>query len=169
MYEEKSTQLSREEINQYLEDLKSGDTKERAIAAYMLGTHGKNDKKIKQSLKEALKDKNFEVKKWAALSLGEMGEKDSKIVPILIKVLRSDENNEFRTHAAIILGELEKQAIPALPALHSASQENNTRLRDWACWAVNKIVKETTNYRISYPKVRPKLSDRIRFIDKESE
>lgn len=159
--------MNRDEIKQYLTDLKNGDIKSRAIAAYMLGTAGKKDESIKIALKKALKDKNFEVRKWAALSLGEMGEKESRLVPILIDVLKRDDSKEFRTHAAIILGELEKKAIPALPALYQASQDDNTRISEWACWALNKIIGEIPCNKPSYPEERPSLSERIRVVRKD--
>lgn len=161
--------MNREDIKRYLKDLKTGDTKSRAIAAYMLGTLGKTDKSIKKSLTEALDDKNWEVRKWAALSLGEMGERDSQLIPILIDVLKRDDSKEFRSHAAIILGELEKRAIPAIPVLHNALQDDNSRVREWANWALNKIVGEKPCYRVNYPEERPSLSDRIRTVREKEE
>jgi HEAT repeat protein len=161
--------MSREDIKQYLKDLKTGDTKSRAIAAYMLGTQGKNDKSIKKSLTKALNDKNWEVRKWAALSLGEMGERDSQLIPILIDVLRRDDSQEFRSHAAIILGELEKRAISAIPVLSNALQDENSRVRDWANWALNKIAGDQHRYRVKPPPERPSLKDRIRTAREETE
>jgi len=165
--EEASNKFSREEIKGFLKDLKTGDTKSRAIAAYMLGTIGKKDKKIRKALVKSLKDKNWEVRKWAALSLGEIGEKDSQLVPILIDILKRDDSKEFRSHAAVMLGELEKTAITAMPDLHQASLDDNTRVRDWACWAIGKIVGEDSRSRSNYPEERPKLSDRIRIVRKD--
>ncbi|HUT80249.1 MAG TPA: HEAT repeat domain-containing protein [Candidatus Bathyarchaeia archaeon] len=168
MSEEKPTvQLSRDEIKKYLRNLKDGDTKSRAVAAYMLGASGKMNKSIKKSLMKALNDKDWEVRKWAALSLGEIGERDSILVPILASILRRDDSKEFRSHAAIILGELEKKSVPAIPALSAALQDENTRVREWACWALNKIAGEASCLKPVYPEERPKLSDRIRFTEKE--
>lgn len=164
---ETSKKVSREEIRGYLKVLKTGDTKSRAVAAYMLGTLGKKNKNIKKSLIKALKDNNWEVRKWAALSLGEMGEKESQLVPILIDILKRDDSKEFRSHAAVMLGELEKTAITAMPELHQASKDDNTRVRDWACWAISKIAGEDSRSRINYPEERPKLSERIRIVRKE--
>jgi len=161
--------VDRKDVKQYLKDLKTGDKRERAIAAYMLGTMSKNDKAIRKSLLDALNDKNWEVRKWAALSLGEIGEKDSKLVPILIDVLKRDDSKEFKTHAAVILGELEKRAITAMPTLHEASLDENDRVREWACWALNKIAGEQPSFKSNnYPSERPKLSDRIRIVRKEA-
>ncbi|MBN1330274.1 MAG: HEAT repeat domain-containing protein [Candidatus Heimdallarchaeota archaeon] len=160
-------QLTRDEVKKYLRDLKDGDINSRAVAAYMLGTSGKLDKKIKQSLMRALKDKDWEVRKWAALSLGEIGERDSLLVPILASILKRDDSKEFRSHAAIILGELEKKSIPAIPALSDAIRDENTRVREWACWALNKIAGEASCLKPTYPEERPKLSERIRFTEKE--
>lgn len=167
MVEEVSKKVSREEIKGYLKDLKTGDTKSRAVAAYMLGTLGKKNENIRKALVGALRDDNWEVRKWAALSLGEIGEKDSQLVPILIDILKRDDSKEFRSHAAVMLGELEKAAIPAMPVLHQASQDENTRVRDWACWAIGRIVGEKSNFRTNYPEERPKLSERIRIVRKE--
>ena len=168
MPEVSQAKLSRDEIKKYLKDLKTGDTKARAVAAYMLGTAGKNDKSIRKSLVNALKDKNWEVRKWAALSLGEIGEKESQLVPILIDILKRDDSKEFRSHAAVMLGELEIAAITAMPALHHASKDDNTRVRDWACWAIGQIAGDrATKQRSHYPSERPKLSDRIRIVKKE--
>ncbi|MHA1220607.1 MAG: HEAT repeat domain-containing protein [Candidatus Heimdallarchaeota archaeon] len=168
MEEKPKTKLSREEIKQYLKDMKSGDDASRAVAAYMLGTLGKTDKSVKRSLQKALTDNNWEVRKWAALSLGEIGEKDSQLIPILIGILKREDSKEFRSHAAIILGELEKRAAPAIPDLHVALQDENTRVREWASWALNKIAGEQLRYRTKYPEERPSLKGRIRVVRKET-
>ena len=159
--------VSRKDVKQYLKDLKTGDKRSRAIAAYMLGTMSKKDSSVRKSLLTALNDKNWEVRKWAALSLGEIGEKDSKLVPILIDVLKKDDSNEFKTHAAVILGELEKRAITAMPILHEATMDTNARVREWACWALSRIAGEYDCLKPNYPEERPKLSDRIRIVRKE--
>ena len=169
MEEELKTQLNKEDVKRYIKDLKTGDTKARAVAAYMLGITGEKDKRIRRVLTKALTDDNWEVRKWAALSLGEIGEKDSKLIPILIDVMKRDDSKEFRSHAAIILGEFKKRAASALPALQDATRDDNTRVREWANWAVNKIAGETTNFRVNYPAERPKLSDRLRFAEKDSD
>jgi HEAT repeat protein len=166
---DQAIKLTSEDIKRYLKDLKTGSDKERAVAAYMLGTVGKVDKKIRLALTKALRDDDWEVRKWAALSLGEIGERDSQLIPILIDVLRRDDSKEFRSHAAIILGELEKRAIPAIPVLNNALQDENSRVREWANWALNKIAGEPPRYRVEYPEERPKLSDRIRVVRKELE
>jgi len=167
--EKPDLKVSPEEIKQYLKDLKSGDEKSRAVAAYMLGTAGKDDKKIKQALVKSLKDKNWEVRKWAALSLGEMGNRDSQLLPILIGIMKRDNSKEFKSHAAVILGELEKRAIPAIPELSVALQDDNARVREWANWALNRIAGERPSYRSNYPEERPSLKDRLRFSEKETD
>lgn len=167
--EKPDLKVSPEEIKQYLKDLKSGDEKSRAVAAYMLGTHGKEDKKIKQALFKALKDKNWEVRKWAALSLGEMGNRDSQLLPILIGIMKRDNSKEFKSHAAVILGELEKRAIPAIPELSTALKDENARVREWANWALNRIAGEMPSYRTNYPEERPSLKERLRFAEKDEE
>ncbi|NHJ49641.1 MAG: HEAT repeat domain-containing protein [Asgard group archaeon] len=166
---QEAIKLSREDVKQYLKDLRTGDDKQRAVAAYMLGTVGKTDNKIKKALMKAINDKNFEVRKWAALSLGEIGERDTQLIPILVDILRRDDSREFRSHAAIILGELEKRAVPAIPTLNLALQDENSRVREWANWALNKIAGEKPRYRIEYPEERPKLSDRIRVVRREQD
>jgi len=162
-------ELSPEEIKQYLKDLKSGDNKTRAVAAYMLGTAGKKDEKIKKALVKALKDKDWEVRKWAALSLGEMGDRDSQLLPILIQIMKRDNSKEFKSHAAVILGELEKRAIPAIPELSVALKDENARVREWANWALNRIAGKQPSYRANYPEERPSLKERLRFKEKEEE
>ena len=161
--------ISREEIKRYLKDLKTGDAKSRAVAAYMLGTIGRTDKSIKKHLTKALNDKNWEVRKWAALSLGEIGEKNTQLIPIMIQILKREDSKEFRSHAAIILGELQQKAIPALPSLHEASRDENTRVREWATWALNEILGNKLNSRSVPTAERPSLSERIRFAKKELE
>jgi HEAT repeat protein len=169
LVEKPDIKINPEEIKQYLKDLKSGDEKSRAVAAYMLGTAGKEDKKIKQALSKALKDKNWDVRKWAALSLGEMGDRDSQLLPILIDIMKRDNSKEFKSHAAVILGELEKRAIPAIPELSVALHDENTRVREWANWALNRIVGDRPSYRVKYPEERPSLKERLRFSEKEEE
>ena len=165
---EEKTKISRDDVKQYLRDLRSGDKDKRAIAAYMLGMHGKDDKKIKRALTKALKDKDWNVRKWAALSLGEFGDKDSQLIPILMDIVRRDDSKEFRTHAVIILGELEKRAIPSISVLQEALKDENTRVREWTCWALNKIAGVDTSYRGNYPVERPKLSERLRIVRDET-
>lgn len=159
---EEKTKISREDAKQYLKDLRSGDKEKRAIAAYMLGMIGKDDPKIKRALNKALKDKDWDVRKWAALSLGEIGERDTELMPILMDIIRRDDSKEFRTHAVIILGELEKRAIPSISVLQYALQDENTRVREWTCWALNKIAG-VESYR--EPEERPKLRDRVRVVE----
>lgn len=163
--EEKSTsQLGSEEIKQYMKDLKTGNNQARAIAAYMLGIIGKKDKTVRKLLLKALKDSDWEVRKWSALSLGEIGERDSLLVPILIEILKRDDSKEFRSHAAIILGELEKRSVPAIPVLSEATRDENTRVREWACWAIGKISGMKTSCEVDYPAERPSLSDKLRIV-----
>ena len=159
---EEKTKVSREDAKQYLKDLRSEEKEKRAVAAYMLGMIGKDDPKIKRALIKALKDKDWDVRKWAALSLGEIGERDTELMPILMDIIRRDDSKEFRTHAVIILGELEKRAIPSISVLQHALQDENTRVREWTCWALNKIAG-VESYRP--PEERPKLSDRIRVVE----
>jgi len=159
------TKVTREDAKQYLKDLRSGDKEKRAIAAYMLGMIGKEDKKIRKALTKALKDKDWNVRKWAALSLGEIGERDTQLIPILEDIIRRDDSKEFRTHAVIILGELEKRAIPSISVLQHALQDENTRVREWTCWALNKIAGVKSS---KAPEERPKLSDRLRVVRGET-
>ncbi len=167
--EKPDPQLSPDEIKQYLKDLKSGDNKTRAVAAYMLGTAGKTNDKIKKALFKSLKDKDWEVRKWAALSLGEMGNRDSELLPILISIMKRDNSKEFKSHAAVILGELEKRAIPAIPELTNALKDDNVRVREWANWALNRIAGRQPSYRVQYPEERPSLKERLRFSEKEED
>jgi len=158
-----SLKKSQKEVKQYLKDLRSDDLSVRANAAYMLGVLGKNDKSVKRSLTKALKDPSWEVRKWAALSLGEIGDRESTLIPTLIEILKRDDSTEFKSHAAVILGELEKRAASAIPALHQALQDENKRVRDWAIWALQKISGEKPRYRQQFELERPKLSERLRF------
>ena len=161
MVTEEKTKIGPEDAKQYLKDLRSSDDSKRAIAAYMLGMIGKDNPKIKRALTKALRDKDWDVRKWAALSLGEIGERDTQLIPILEDIIRRDDSKEFRTHAVIILGELEKRAIPSISVLQHALHDENTRVREWTCWALNKIAGVKS---YSPPEERPKLSDRLRVV-----
>ncbi|MHA1366983.1 MAG: HEAT repeat domain-containing protein [Candidatus Heimdallarchaeota archaeon] len=153
---EEKTKVSQDDAKQYLKDLRSGDKEKRAIAAYMLGIIGKDNPKIKRALTKALRDKDWDVRKWAALSLGEIGERETELIPILMDIIRRDDSKEFRTHAVIILGELEKRAIPSISVLQ--------HVREWTCWALNKIAGLESSNLSKYPEERPKLSDRLRVV-----
>jgi len=161
---EEKTKVSQDDAKQYLKDLRSGDKEKRAIAAYMLGIIGKDNPKIKRALTKALRDKDWDVRKWAALSLGEIGERETELIPILMDIIRRDDSKEFRTHAVIILGELEKRAIPSISVLQHTLQDENIRVREWTCWALNKIAGLESSNLSKYPEERPKLSDRLRVV-----
>ena len=67
------------------------------------------------------------------------------------------------------MGELEKRAVSAIPVLHNALQDENSRVREWANWALNKIAGEKPRYRVDFQTERPSLSDRIRIVKKDTE
>ena len=96
------------------------------------------------SLRETLrKDKDPNMRYWAAQSLGKFGDKAGEAVPDLIEALR-DEDKMVRMGAGYALGELGPTAGEAVPALQEASKDPEQDVRDAATSALKQIRQKGT-------------------------
>jgi 3-methyladenine DNA glycosylase AlkC len=93
------------------------------------------------SLIQALEDEELEVRRSAALALGEMGPAAVDAVPALIRALE-DENVFVRRDAADALGDIGPGAVEAVPALIQALGDENDYVRMAARYALRNIGPE---------------------------
>jgi HEAT repeat protein len=85
-----------------------------------------------------LKDKDWNVRFWAAEALGDIGPKAEKAVPALIQAF-NDKESMVRQYAAIALGKIGPKAAKAVPALSQASMDKHLLIRQFAREAIEKI------------------------------
>ena len=85
-----------------------------------------------------LKDKNYQTRAGAALSIGKIGYEAKVAVPALIAVLK-DEDYGVRYSAARALGEVGPGAAVAVPALLEALRDENDVVREKAAQSLGKI------------------------------
>jgi HEAT repeat protein len=88
----------------------------------------------------ALTDKSAFVRAHAAAALGVNGRAAAQTVPNLIKILKTDEDNEARRQAATALGRIGEPS--ALPALERAEQSSDPYLSQAAREAVSQIRRQ---------------------------
>ena len=101
-------------LQRLLDELRNTDPKVRAGAAADLGEYSK-DARVASSLKDAIaaNKRNEEVRYWAVISLGAIGDEAS--VSVLMRVLEDDPAADVRAEAARSLGKLKvTSAIPVL-------------------------------------------------------
>lgn len=91
--------------------LSGEDARARLEAAYFSGFKGEHA----AALIEATRDKDSDVRKYAATALGDLppGERPATVVPALV-ALFSDPNQAVRDHAALALARIGEPAVPAL-------------------------------------------------------
>src|SRR5262249_9222526 len=78
-------------------------------------------------LEAALWDGNVDVRRWAAVALGNVGPPAATAVPALVKVLRQDRDARARVLAATALAWLGPRARKAIPALLEALKDDDVR------------------------------------------
>ncbi len=87
----------------------------------------------------ALQDPDAEVRRWAALGLGDLG--DAAAVDPLLEVLANDSDGEVRRWAAWALGEIQDEsAVGGL--IHAVTDDDHHEARRWAAWALGEIQDE---------------------------
>jgi HEAT repeat protein len=90
------------------------------------------------SLVKSLKDKDPNVRYWAAESLGHFGPEAHVAIPDLINALM-DEDKTVRIGAAYALAEMGPPAVEALSTLQEAARDPDKGVRDAALYATKQI------------------------------
>ena len=89
-------------------------------------------------LRRALKDKDFEIRAYAATALGQIGPKAGSSAPALVEALK-DPQAQVRSCAAQSLGKLGRAAAIARPALQAALKDQSEHVRQVARDALKRI------------------------------
>ena len=90
------------------------------------------------SLTTALKDKDPNMRYWAAESLGHYGPEARSAVPDLIQTLQ-DQDKMVRMGAAYALAEIGPAAAEARPALQEAAKDPEKEVREAATYALKRV------------------------------
>jgi HEAT repeat protein len=128
----------------------SKDPRQRRNAAFALGKLGSDAASAMPSLMKRLKtDDNADVREAAAFALGEIGKVSLKALdnpgPVIEVLAGALKDNEplVRRSAAYALGNFEGLAKPALTALESAFEKDNSgAVKQNIAWALGKIGPE---------------------------
>jgi HEAT repeat protein len=94
-------------------------------------------------LVEALRDKDDEIRTWAAIALGQIGPDAVCAVEPLIALLQVEENPQVILTAVQSLGEIGPAAGPALPALTAIAEDPHHIARGFAIQAIRKVSPQT--------------------------
>lgn len=97
--------------DQLIEDLKSGQEKDRLIAVRLLPRHTGDAAKVVPALMEALKDTEKDVRVSAAIGLGNFGEQARDAIPAL-QAAQRDRDRRVRDAAATALSRIDPQRFP---------------------------------------------------------
>lgn len=111
-----------------------------ALAGLMVGCSrsGKGDYTIPGLVKTLKKDKDPNMRYWAAESLGHYQHEAKSAVPALAEALK-DEDKNVRMGAAYALAEIGAEAGEAVPALQEAMRDSEKQVRDAAEYALKRI------------------------------
>jgi HEAT repeat protein len=96
---------------QLLDDLKSGEEKDRLLAVRLLPQHKGEAAQIIPALIDALKDKESDIRRGAALGLGSFGEQARDAIPAL-KATLNDHDARVREAAGIALSRIDPLNTP---------------------------------------------------------
>ncbi len=115
---------------------KEAETSNRAWATFAADKPSDASAAVK-ALCEALKDKDADVRKNAAVSLGRIGKDAKEAVPALAEALK-DTDTDVRGAAALALGRIGKDAAGATEALAALLKDKDKDVRGarrWPCRA----------------------------------
>src|SRR6516165_6629125 len=98
--------------DQLIEDLKSPQERERLIAVRLLPERRGDAAKIIPALIEALKDKEGDIRRSAALGLGSFGEQARDAIPAL-QAAQRDRDARVREAARVALTRIDPTRFPA--------------------------------------------------------
>jgi HEAT repeat protein len=122
-------------VSAWVNALKAKDPKARAHAAYALGVIGPAATAAVPALSDALKDRDEDVRHWAAEALGRIG---AVAVPVLIDALK-DNDKSLRLEAATALGNIGPEARSTAPALADVLKDQDKKVGVRAAEALGKI------------------------------
>ena len=111
------------------------------LACLVLSLAGCSGRKVDHSipsLVKTLKEKDPNMRYWAAESLGHFGAEARSAVPDLIEALK-DEDKMVRMGVAYALAEIGPAAADAVPALKGALKDQAKEVRDAAAYALKHI------------------------------
>lgn len=143
------------ELKSLLQDLKSTDLDTRQQAAYNI--HKFSEEHTDESfiaipsLKEAMNDSDWVVRKMSILALGELDVKEE--IPRLIDFLKNDNEPEVRVGAAEALGDM--KAENALEGLIAALDDPYEMVQQVTLWSIGKLGEKA---KIALPKLIEFLS-----------
>jgi HEAT repeat protein len=100
---------------QFVEDLKSGEPRERIIAVRLLGQREGDAAQVVPALIEALKDKDSDIRWSAAIGLGYFGEQATDAIPAL-QTAQRDKDARVREAASVALSRIDSAKFP-VPAV----------------------------------------------------
>src|SRR5205823_4227922 len=112
----------------------------REEAALALG--GSGQAAAVPPLIDVLNGDDEDVRRLAALALGEIGPAARPAIPSLIKALRADKDYRVRFHAAEALGRMGPEAKVAIPALREALKDDRPEVSNAAAETLKKIDPE---------------------------
>lgn len=124
------------EVDNLIADLKSNDRASRGRAAEELSYQGEDAAPAAVALIGVLND-GEETREWAVSALEELGTPPVSDLPALCELLTADEDAGY--WAATLLGRLDEDAAPAVPALVAALQSAPMIVRQRAAWALGNI------------------------------
>ncbi len=119
--------------------LQTDDVFLQRYAAEALGAIGRGARGAETALKSAVKHPNRAVRRAAATSLTQIGSDPEDVVPILIEVLRAEEDSGLRTVAAESLGKMKDKASGSTAALVAALQDRDWGVRTAAAASLGQI------------------------------
>jgi HEAT repeat protein len=111
------------------------------VAAVLTGSGCGRTQRVEYSvpiLMNSLKDKDPNMRYWAAESLGHFGREAKSAVPALVEALK-DEDKMVRMGAAYALAEIGLEAKDALLPLREATKDPEKSVRDAAAYAARKV------------------------------
>jgi HEAT repeat protein len=94
-----------------LADLKAPEERERTIAVRTLALRKGDAAQVVPALIEALKDKEGDIRRSAALGLGSFGQQAKDAIPAL-EAAKSDRDARVREAAAIALSRIDSKRLP---------------------------------------------------------
>ena len=104
-----------------IDDLKSPQDREKITAVRLLPGHSGDAAKVVPALIEALKDKDGDVRRSAAIGLGNFGEEAKDAIPAL-QAVQHDHDARVRESASVALTRIDPIKFPALAKGKSKSK-----------------------------------------------
>jgi HEAT repeats len=109
----------RKSTDELIQDLKTGNEKDRLIASRTLPGGTGDAAKVVPALIGALRDGDSDVRRSAAIKLGRFGEQAKDAIPALQK-RQNDGDARVREAAAIALSRIDPEKFPYKPRVRSA-------------------------------------------------